>query len=192
MASEHIKLNYLGNQPVSFISSILQSLDIFFVVMLIKTLHLTSIAFLYPSLQSWIIFLAIMEQKKYRLSIKLFKLLARTMPIKCYWRRPYYWFYKASHLIRGNLNYLYSIYQQRECTICSRVGTLNLEHEQDASEHACELVQWSPVLENSKALYASLEGKGGEGFIFFIIQNPPNLGKLKNCIGGEFWRVLEG
>lgn len=55
--------NYLGNQPVSFISSILQSLDIFFVVMLIKTLHLTSITLLYPSLQSWIIFLAIMEQK---------------------------------------------------------------------------------------------------------------------------------
>jgi len=58
----------------------------------------------------------------------------------------------------------------------------------------------------------SFEGKGGDGFggkrkyrvdeiedfgiggiwgvlFFFIIQNPPNLGELKNCIGGGFWRV---
>jgi hypothetical protein len=33
--------------------------------------------------------------------------------------------------------------------------------------------------------------KGFGGLVFFIIQIPPNLGELKNCIGGV-WRVLGG
>jgi len=34
-----------------------------------------------------------------------------------------------------------------------------------------------------------VEGFGG--LVFFIIQNPPDLGELKNCVGGV-WRVLGG
>jgi len=36
---------------------------------------------------------------------------------------------------------------------------------------------------------------GREGFgdsFFFIIQNSHHLGGIKNCIGGGFWKVLEG
>jgi len=37
-----------------------------------------------------------------------------------------------------------------------------------------------------------LREKGfGVGSFFFKIQNPPNLGELKNCTGGGFWRVYE-
>jgi hypothetical protein len=32
----------------------------------------------------------------------------------------------------------------------------------------------------------ALRGKGFGGSFFFIIQNPPHLGELKNCIGGLF------
>lgn len=31
-----------------------------------------------------------------------------------------------------------------------------------------------------------------QGLIFFVIQNPPNLKELTNCIGGGVWRVLGG
>jgi len=63
-------------------------------------------------------------------------------------------------------------------------------------------------------LFGSLEGREGEGFgkkegasgrnkrhwreralgvnFLFIIQNPPHLGELKNCIGEGFLGVLEG
>ena len=37
-----------------------------------------------------------------------------------------------------------------------------------------------------------LSGEGFGGSFFFIILNPPHLWELKNCIGGEFWRILEG
>ena len=55
MASKNI--SFSKNLPVSFISSILQCLDVFFVVMLIKTLHFPCITFLNPSHQGWIILL---------------------------------------------------------------------------------------------------------------------------------------
>lgn len=37
-----------------------------------------------------------------------------------------------------------------------------------------------------------LMGLRGDGLFYFITQNPLNLEKLKNCIGGGFWEVWEG
>jgi len=34
------------------------------------------------------------------------------------------------------------------------------------------------------------EGRALRDLVFFIIQNSPNLGELRNCIGGGFWRGL--
>lgn len=55
------------NIPISFISSLLQSLNIFFVVMLIKTLHFTSITFR-PSCKCNFIFLGRIERMNYLIS----------------------------------------------------------------------------------------------------------------------------
>jgi hypothetical protein len=40
--------------------------------------------------------------------------------------------------------------------------------------------------------WMTLEGEGLGGLFFFTIQNSPNLGEFKNCIGGGFWKVLGG
>jgi len=67
--------------------------------------------------------------------------------------------------------------------------------------------RWYPASE-PKALFGSLDGRGREGLkkkeersgkngelwegralrglVFFIIQNPPDLGELQNCIGAKF------
>lgn len=75
----------------------------------------------------------------------------------------------------------------------------------------CPLSEWFSLVfrisyvnyEISKALFGSLErmgreslkkkrkkewrALGGESLVLFMIQNPPNLGELKNCIGRGFW-----
>jgi len=43
-------------------------------------------------------------------------------------------------------------------------------------------------LERKKKRKKEWRALGGEGLVFFIIQNPPNLGELKS-IGGGFWGV---
>jgi len=46
------------------------------------------------------------------------------------------------------------------------------------------------ALEKRMEEVEGIEDLGGS--FFFIIQNPPDLGELKKCIGGGFWRGFRG